>query len=139
MSQQESSYVDDVTIKDDAPLWRRVPPPHFIFDENRQAWRPSSAAFDDHPNGSPMSVLLGEDILAAGRTPESVLEGHEQFALVSFTAGLARAQQQGVMRKPLPEEPAHAEVFGRKTRAVKQAIARGSQWIVPPAAGNAAE
>ena len=40
-------------------------------------------------------------------------------------------------RKPLPEEPAHAEVFGGKTKSVKRAFARSSEWIVPPPARQA--
>ena len=81
-----------------------------------------------------MSVALGQEVLDAGRTVESVLSGHEGFGLVSFTAGLAREKRQGIMRKPVPEEPAHAEVFGRKTRGVRRALAKGSDWIVPPPA-----
>lgn len=34
MPQDDASYVDDRTIADEAPLWRRVPPMHIIFDEN---------------------------------------------------------------------------------------------------------
>lgn len=79
-----------------------------------------------------MSVVLGQEVLDVGRTANSVLVGHEGFGLVSFTAGLARDNGQGVMRKPVPEEPAHAEVFGNKTRAVKRALAKNCHWIVAP-------
>lgn len=51
---------------------------------------------------------------------------------MSFTAGLARGNRQGIMRKPLPEEPAHAEVFGKKTRGVKRAFAKHCDWIILP-------
>ncbi len=137
MPQHGTTYVDDLTIKNEAPLWRRVPPHHFVFDDNRGTWRPSSAAFDDHPNGTPMSVVLGEDVAAASRTADSVLAGHEGFGLVSLPAGLARENRQGIVRRPLPDEPAHAEVFGKKTRGVRKALAKGSKWIVPPLAGPA--
>jgi hypothetical protein len=132
MSQSQSPYVDDPTIGNDAALWRRVPPGHFIFDDNLGAWRPSSAAFDDHPDGSPMSVILGQQVLDEGRIADSVLEGHDGFGLVSFLAELARDQGQGITRKPLSDEPAHAEVFGKKTRAVKKAFAKNCQWVVSP-------
>ena len=62
-----------------------------------------------------MSVVLGQEVLYEGRTADSVLAGHDGFGLVSFLAGLARAEGQGIMRMPLAEEPAHAEVFGKKT------------------------
>jgi hypothetical protein len=79
-----------------------------------------------------MSVVLGQEVLDANRTPESVLSGHEGYGLASFTAGLARAKKQGIMRKPLPEEPAHAEVFGKKPRSVKNAFAKNCEWVLPP-------
>jgi hypothetical protein len=82
-----------------------------------------------------MSVALGQQVLDAGRTPHSVLLGLEDFGLVSFLAGLAREQAQGIVRKPLPEEPAHAEVFGKKTSAVKKAFARCCEWIIAPVVG----
>jgi hypothetical protein len=132
MQEPQSLYRDDPTIGDDAPLWRRIPPWHFVFDENLGRWRPSSAAFEDHPDRSPMSVLLGQDVLNQGRTAGSVLEGHQGFGLAAIAAGLARRNRQGVMRKPRPDEPAHAEVFGKKTGAVKKAFVRNCYWVLPP-------
>jgi hypothetical protein len=38
----------------------------------------------------------------------------------------------GIARDPLPDEPAHALVFGKKTKAVKSRLAKGSSWVVPP-------
>ena len=77
-----------------------------------------------------MSVVLGDEVLARGRTPGSILAGHHGFGLVSFLAGLARSLEQGVMRKPLPDEPAHAEVFGKKTKRVQRAFAKNCNWVV---------
>ena len=125
-------YSDDSTILDEAELWRRIPPWHFVKDENVGQVRPSKAAFDNHPNGSPMSVVLADAVIESGRGPGAVLTGHEGFALAAITAGLARECQQGVAREPLPDEPAHAVVFGRKTDSVKKKLARGSRWIAPP-------
>jgi hypothetical protein len=82
-----------------------------------------------------MPVVLGQEVLDAGRTPASVLHACPGFSLASVPAGLARAKKQGILRKPLPEEPAHAEVVGKKTDAVKKAFAKGCAWVVlPPAA-----
>ena len=123
---------DDPTIPDQAELWRRIPPWHFVRDENLGRVRPSSAAFDNHPNGSPMSILLAEEVTAAGRGPDTALSGHERFALASITAGLARDCGQGIAREPLPDEPAHGVVFGEKTKRTKKRLATGAQWVVPP-------
>ncbi|HUY37004.1 MAG TPA: hypothetical protein VMV69_30075 [Pirellulales bacterium] len=113
---------DDPSIADSEALWRRIPPTHCVLDRNLGRVRPSSAAFENHPNGSPMSVVLGKEVIAAGRDAESVLKGHEGYALASFSAGLARQCGQAVARDPLDEEPAHALVIGKKTGSVKRAV-----------------
>ena len=125
-------YEDDATILDDAILLRRVPPWHFLFDENLNRWRPKSAAFDDHPNGTPMSVSLKEVMEREGRTVSDAVSGHSGFGLVGFTAGLARRCEQGVARDPLPDNAAHAVVFGPKPKSVQRKLAIAAAWIVPP-------
>lgn len=120
-------YEDDPTIVDEAALWRRIPPWHIYFDENLGRRRPSSAAFDDDPDG-PMSVVIA----AESRGPDSVLAGHDGYGLASLTAGFARGVGQGVARDPTEEEPAHALVFGRKTRRVRNKLVSASAWVVLP-------
>jgi hypothetical protein len=98
------------------------PPWHFIHDENLGQIRPSSAAFEGHPNGSPMSVLLA----AEAGNPQNALVGHQGFALASITAALAREQGLGVARDPRPDEPAHAMVFGKKNKRISRRLAMGA-------------
>lgn len=129
---ETDGYSDDLTIPDEARLLRRIPPRHFVKDENSDQVRPSSAAFDNHPNGSPMSVILADILSQTSRGPEAALAGYEGFALASITAGLARECGQGIAREPFPDEPAHAVVFGEKPKRVQRKLAKGSQWIVPP-------
>ena len=74
-------YEDDPSILDEDSLWRRVPPCHFVPDHNEGVIRPSSAAFTDHQNGTPMSVSLAKETVEA-----AVLEGHPGFALAAFSA-----------------------------------------------------
>jgi hypothetical protein len=119
---------DDASIPDDAELWRRIPPWHIHDDVKLGRVRPASAAFDDDPDGQPMSVTLG----AESSGPEYVLAGHERFALAAITAGQARACGLRVVRDPLPDNPAHALVIGRKTESVMRRLARGAAWVVPP-------
>ena len=127
-----AEFNDDLTITDDAALWRRIPSWHFVYDENLGRMRPSSAAFDNDGDDHPMSIVLAELVLVSGRNHTEILAGHIGFALAQFTAGLARSKQQGVQRDPLSDEPAHALVFGKKSGSVKRAFANASQWIVPP-------
>src|SRR5438876_11908353 len=103
---ENDGYSDDPTIPDEAELWRRIPPWHFVKDENLGQIRPSKAAFDNHPNGSPMSVVLADVVVETGRGPDAVLAGHRGFALAAITAGLARGGQEGVAREALPQWPA---------------------------------
>lgn len=123
------TYEDDPTIDDATELWRRIPPTWHKFDKRLGRHRPSTQAFRDSRDGTPMSVYLGPE--CGG--DERVLAGHEGFLLGYFTAGLAREWSQRVTREPrLETEPGHAWVAGKKTDAVRSALARGSGWIVGP-------
>lgn len=131
-----SEYTDDISIKDAILLLRRVPSKPkltVIWDSNLNCWRPSSAAFDDHKNGSPMSITLSDTLGEIGRSYESVLSGYEDgFSLAAITAGIVREHDQGAAREPTDDEPAHGVVFGKKTRGVKRKLAKASVWIVEP-------
>ena len=128
----EQQFHDDAAILDRAILWRRIPPAWVVWDGNLGRMRSSSQAFQDHPDGSPMSVLLSDMMLSSGRGPEAAIEGLPGFYLASLTAGLARQSKQGVAPDPLPTEPAHAVVFGKKTSGVRNRFATESQWVIPP-------
>lgn len=125
-------YVDDVAIPDSAVLWRRIPPAWVVPDENHGGRRVTSAAFDDSRDGSPLSVLLAYVVFETDRGPENVLCGFAGYGLASITAGDARRCDQGVMATPLPDEPAHASVFGRKTKAIRKRLADGARWVIAP-------
>jgi hypothetical protein len=126
------NQADDSSIANEWSLWRRIPLYHVIFDDNLRRFRPTSAAFDDDPDGSSTSVVLGELVFAGGRGPNEVLAGHPNFALAAITAGFARSLGLAVVRDPLPFEPAHALLVGDKTKSVKRALAKAATWIVPP-------
>lgn len=129
------AYIDDPTVDDDVLLLRRIPvnPACVVRDENLGCYRPSSAAFENHSNGTPMSVVLSDTLDALGREHESALgEYVENFSLASFKASTARACDQGISREPTDEEPAHGEVFGEKPKSVRRKIAKSAEWIVPP-------
>ncbi len=126
-------HVDDPSIRGEAKLLRRINPDWVVPDPKSPIGkRVTSQAFNDHPDGTPMSVQLA-DVLATHRIPfAKVLEGHEGYALAALTARLARAHRQGVMRKPLDDDPAHAEVFGPKSHSVRKGLAAGSEWVIAP-------
>jgi hypothetical protein len=121
-------YDDDPTIPDETILWRRIPPRWFHRDESLGRLRPAKAAFDDDPDGSPMSVVIADE----SRGQAAVLAGHEGYGLAAFTAHLARECRLRIARAPTDDEPAHAVVVGRKTDSVRRRLARGSDWVVLP-------
>ena len=127
-----NDYEDDRTIADDEELWRRIPPVHFIYDDNLKQQRPASAAFNDDKDGDPMSVMLGSLVRKTGRSGSDVLRNFPGYALATITAGLARECSQGIVRDPLPEEPAHALVFGDKPHSTRKRFAKECRWIVRP-------
>lgn len=125
-------YTDDPTIPDEAELWRRIHPKQWEKDENLGRVRPVSGAFDDPSDGSPMSVDLAEVHIQMGHAPQAALADHEGFALAAITVGLVRECGLGVARQPLPENPAHAVVFGKKTSKIRRRLAKEARWVVSP-------
>ena len=127
---------DDPTIRDQCKLLRRIPPKvnlNLVWDDNLNRWRPTSASFDNHRDSSHnMSIVLGDDLDAAERDVTSVLEGHPGFLLAAITAKVARDNHQSVARDPLPQEPAHGLVVGRKSKGIKSKLAKAAEWVIPP-------
>lgn len=125
-----AAFTDDPTIPDTAILWRRIPPGdvYLVFDESLNRSRPSSAAFQDSKDGSPMSVFIADDLDG----PHDALAGHDGFYLVGFSAGVARECGLSVVRDPANDPPGHAFVVGAKTKSHCRKLARRCRWIVGP-------
>jgi hypothetical protein len=121
-------FYDDPTIAEDERLFRRIHPQQLVPDE-RQAGRlrVSSGAFRDEE----LSIVIESTLLQTGRQPFDLLRGYSTYSLVAITAAKARAQGQKVARDPVPEEPAHGVVFGKK-RKCASVFATDVEWIVPP-------
>jgi hypothetical protein len=131
-----SDYADDPNIADADVLWRRVRPDWVNWDENVGAWRPSSAAFQNSSDGSPMSVLIEKIVITTNRAAIDMLSGrYADHSLCAFTAGFARELGHQVATLPrVLDEPAHGWVAGKKTESVKQKMKRRSEWVIvnPP-------
>lgn len=122
-----------VPIANGAVLLRRIPP---AFMQADGGTRPSSNAFDDSPDGSPMSVYVGSILLTIGRSYVDVLAGHDGYGLVSFTAEMIRALDWDVRLGGAAEDDplglAHAGVHGKKTHSKQSTIARTCTKLVWP-------
>jgi hypothetical protein len=79
-----------------------------------------------------MSIAIDDTLRELQISPKSVLIGHDGFSLAAFPAKVPRENEQGIMRKPLENDPAHGEVFGKKTKSVKKALANNSHWFIEP-------
>jgi len=126
---------DDLTIEDDTELLRRIPPIHF-HQESDGYLRPSSAAFENHPSGGSMSIIITNALEKLDTQLKRMLIGHDDYGVVSFTAGLARKFGQKIVRDPVDGEPAHGLVVGKKTGSVKRNLYKGCRWVVPPPPRN---
>jgi len=122
-----NQYVDDSSISDEDELWRRIPPQQWV-DCPGESCRPSSAAFEDSPDGSPLSVHVGR--LTSVNTVLS--EIHEGFAIAAFRAGLARECSFIVVSDPMPEDPSHALVVGNKSTPKRKRLVKGCWWVRRP-------
>jgi hypothetical protein len=123
----DTDVEDDASIDDDVLLWRRVHPAQVVFNENLNSYRPSSQAFCNTTGTTGMSVNISNET-----TIEDTLKGYEDHGLVSFETRLARQLGQGAVRKPLPDNSAHAEVTGNKSKSVRKKFSIGCSWIVNP-------
>ena len=128
----EQACPDDPSVLDETHLYRRIHPTHFVRDENTNEVRPSSAAFTNSRDGSPMSIALSDTLETLGRPPSSVLDRYPGFALARFPASLPRILDQTVCRSPVDEEPAHGGVGGTKSKSIKRELSRTARWEVSP-------
>ena len=78
-----NSLPDDPTFGSESILWRRIHPRWVVLDETLKVLRISSAAFDNSPDGDPLSVLLAEDFEKVCRSAADVLDGHPGYGVGS--------------------------------------------------------
>jgi hypothetical protein len=115
---------DDGSIADAAALLRRIRPEQVVDDFNTGQRRPSSAAFKD-PS---MSVDVEPILESNGLDWHFSLQGYEGYSLARLQAHHARGKSLAVIHKPLTDNPAHAEVVGRKTQGTARYLAASSTW-----------
>jgi hypothetical protein len=117
--------IDDGSIADDDALLRRIHPTQVVEDKNLNRTRPSSGAFDDPTLSVDVERVLVENDLNWG----FCLKNHPGYSLVKFEARVARARGLAVVSKPLDDDPAHAEVQGKKTPSIQKSLYLASNWV----------
>jgi hypothetical protein len=79
-----------------------------------------------------MSIVLGDTLADEGRAPVDANRSKSDWYVVALTCVEVRAEEQGVVRDPLPGEGAHGNVVGEKKKARRRRFAAVARWIVAP-------
>lgn len=119
---------DDLTIPDEADLWRRLNPSWYPVDPKTGVRRLTTQAFQNYPGTMAMSVILASEVSGSAE----VLRRYSGYGLGSFKAGLARQAQQRIIRAPTAEEPGHVHVVGRKSSPAQKQLRDGTVILVEP-------
>jgi len=109
-------------------MYRRINPAWYVDDG--EGHRVTSQAFQDL--GGSMSVALGVVLIELGLEPETVVETHEGFGLMSLSVNFVRSLGLGVVREPTEAEPWHGAVHGTKSRSIRLKLAQHAQWVRLP-------
>jgi hypothetical protein len=128
--------VDDLSIPDDEPLWRRILPDWLCPIEDG-GFRPSSAAFLDNRSGE-VSVHV-----ASLTTAELVLRDRPGEGIAEILAHVPRSLGHAIVRDPTEQDRSHALICppvgrGRGRRKQDARLMAGqARWVVqPPADGR---
>lgn len=120
---------DDIKlIPDECGLLRRIPPSQIVHDANVGKRRLSSGAFRAKQLSADAECLLA----AVGLDWKYSLLKHSSFFLIRLNAGFARQHSQTVQHAPLPDNPFHAEVVGRKSDPICTAFRNAAEWVKKP-------
>jgi hypothetical protein len=119
--------VDDLTIKYDALLWRRIIiDPSWIKREADGSERPASIAFRDRIDNE-VSIHIAELTTAA-----TILQKYPGIRLAEITAAMIRELALcGIARKPEPDDPSHAVFFPSPNDTRARKLAKAAKWVEP--------
>lgn len=118
---------DDVSIRDEERLLRRIRPGDIYFDTVSNQFRPQSNCF--RSTTDIISVHI-----ASLTSPEAVLSEYPAFSLIEITAGELRSFHCILVRDPLENDVAHALVFGeapggRMSKGQAKTIVKHCRWV----------
>lgn len=120
--------LDDPAISGDMVLLRRIPP-----WAERVQWDASGRPIPSSQNFKDQHEELSVDIQDE-TTLDQILQGHELYGVIRFTAGQARqvcGQAAILCRDPPP--PSHVLLCGKLTGGMRNALKGLAQWVKVPA------
>jgi hypothetical protein len=120
---------DDLSIPNEAELWRRLHPDWIIPAASPGGRRISSQAFQNYPGAMALSVSIAAEVVGG---QSAYMQGFSGHGLCSITAGDARAAQQRIVRDSQPDDPAHAHLAGPKSKSVRKQLADHATVLIDP-------
>jgi hypothetical protein len=119
-------------LAEDDLFLRRVPSIWVV--EGDDGLRPSSQAFNNDPEGGPMSGYLDGLFARLGLERHQVVEGMSGFFVAGLTVGFLVREQQEVRHDPIDPpkhccDPAHAGVSGSKANKRRARFAKSARWV----------
>ena len=76
-----------------------------------------------------MSVDAETILISNGLNWKFTLKDYPNHSLVKIEAKHARAKALAVIHKPIPDNPAHTEVVGKKSQGVANHLRNSSTWV----------
>ena len=132
----EDAELDDRILEDDVVI-RNIPPYHLIdIDESGRRKRVSKSAFSgsskkiDPEEG--MSVDLLSKLIEHGISPQDPTYQPDFEVLMSLGVDDLRQLGLEVVRRPLPENPAHCHVLRVRSPALKKKLLERADWVRRP-------
>ncbi|MBI1926000.1 hypothetical protein HYR99_17330 [Candidatus Poribacteria bacterium] len=123
MNHLQRQWIDDKTIPDTEGLWRHINTTIkglIVKDPKTGQYRPSSAVFRDK-SGEP-SVDLAS-LTTVGKS----LALKPDFIITEIQAKIPREMGYAIVRDPQPDNPAHALICGRITKAHAREMAESAK------------
>lgn len=115
---------------DQRVFYRRIHSTQFTKDKNTGLWRFSSAAFRDPSLSCDDSQILKQH----GLDYNFCLKGFLEFSLAAMPAQLVLDMGQRIVPDPLPNNPAHTLIMGKKSQSIATRLCAISTTVVfnPP-------
>ena len=119
---------DDAAIADDVVVVRRIPPGRWYHADDE---RPHSDNFANSPDGSGTSVDIVDPDYSLTVAISALPPG---FGAVLVKVSDIRAAGLGIVRNPIPGNPFHATMQGKKRESVRKRLCKScrTSWAKKP-------
>ena len=137
--EQGASLAGTSSLAAEDKLLRRVPR-RLVASDGQGGYRPGSGVFKERGSETGVSVYVESILRTLGFEPDDVLEGHDEFFLVSVTIGFVTTLELTVRLAPEDDtskfSQAHALIAGRITESKIQKLAAAAERRKWPAPGE---